>query len=164
MAYSVNVGETWSVLSTHSRKRVEFIVERIAKEGTDELRAFGTLVGGGKTVSFTVRAMSKGLRGARLVRHADGHEPYKPPPDKAPRTAEYTATASDYRKTKAPKGMATAPPRMMEAFAMREKSVPVPEIAAHFGVTVSTVSSWLSRVREKRDDEKMLAMLNGRST
>jgi len=162
--YNVNAGETWSVLSTHSRRRIEFVVERIAKIGTDELRAFGTPVGGGKEVSFTVRALSKGLRGARLVRHADGHEPYKPPPDKAPRTVEYTATASDYRKTKAPKGIATASPRMEEACAMREKDVPVPEIAAHFGVTVSTVSSWLSRVRQKREDAKTMAMLDERST
>lgn len=160
--YNVKVGERWSALLTHSRRRVDFDVTRIEKSG-DELRAYGIPVGGGKELSFTVRALSKGLRGARLVRHADGHEPYKPPPDRPLRAAEYTATASDYRRDKAPKGMATASPRMEEAFAMREQDKSTEEIATHFGVSKATVLSWLSRVRQKRDDQKSLAALDRRS-
>ena len=158
--HNVKIGETWSCLATHSRRRIDFVVERIEKL-RDELRAFGTPVGGGKEVSFAVSALAKGARGARLVRHADGHVPYKAPPDKG---RESTATASDFRREKAPKGILTAPPRMEEAFAMRSEGVSIGQIAAHFGVKTSTASGWIQRVHERIADERVRRQLSGRST
>lgn len=158
--HNVKIGETWSCLATHSRRRIDFVVERIEKL-RDELRAFGTPVGGGKEVSFAVSALAKGARGARLVRHADGHVPFKAPVEQA---RESTATASDHRYEKAPRGILTAPPRMQEAFAMRQQEMSIPQIAAHFGVKTSTVSGWLQRVHERIADERVRRQLSGRST
>lgn len=154
----VEVDQVWSCLLTHSSKRVEFKITRI--EGGAEPRAYGDSTATGKEVSFTVRALANGSRAARLVRHADGHVPYKAPVEQV---VESTATASDHRYEKAPKGILTAPPRMQEAFAMREQQMSIAQIAKHFGVKPSTVSGWLQRVHERIADERVRQQLSGRS-
>ena len=94
----VRVGQRWSVLNLR-HFRVEFLVERIAN--APEPRAFGRYVGSkrDKEISFTVSALAKGLRGARLVLDADGSVPYKPPTDKIAADLDNEATASDFRHT-----------------------------------------------------------------
>lgn len=149
----VRVGEVWSVLDMR-RIRIEFRITRIAKDN-GELRAFGELAGTTKVVSFTVSALAKGSRGARLVRHADGHEPYKP---KVVEPVAETPTASDFRKQTGPRGMATASPRMEEAFALRyEQGVSLDDLASRYGVSKSTVSMWCTKVRDKRAEQRRLA-------
>ena len=153
----VVVGQVWSVLN-RARARVEFVVDEIVRDES-ELRAHGHYVGGEKRVSFTVSALSKGRRGSRLLRDVDGHEPYRGPREKGYKTAENTATASDYVKVKAPRGCATANERMMAAFKMRENGSTATQIAEHFGVTRSLVSSWLSKVAEKQAEERHMQAL-----
>jgi len=144
----VDEGSVWSVLNTH-RQRVEFTVKRIATEN-GECRAFGVLASG-REHSFTVSALARGSRGARLLRSADGHVPYVPPADM---TTEVTKTASDYRRTVEPKGVSKAAPHMEEAFRMRMKGASIREIAAHFGgVPASRVATWVRTARECREDE-----------
>jgi hypothetical protein len=154
-------GQVWSVLSTYCRNRIQFEVQRVERDGKNELRAFGIIVGGIKEISFTVSSLSRGLRGARIVLHADGHEPYEP--ERVSRVVS-TATASDFRKIRAPRGVATASPRMEEAFSMREGGASLDDIAEHFGVNKKLVSSWCTRVREKREDDAARRILEGGQT
>jgi len=144
----VEVGSVWSILDTH-RQRVEFTVQRIATEN-GEKRAFGVLASG-RTHSFTVSALARCRRGARLVRYPDGHAPYVPPTDLY--AEQPTKTASDFRRTTAPKGMTKTHAQMDEAFAMRKQGTPVKQIAAHFGVRPSRIATWIQRARECREDE-----------
>jgi DNA invertase Pin-like site-specific DNA recombinase len=151
---SVVIGQVWSLLNLR-HFRVEFLVERIAN--APELRAFGRYVGStrDKEISFTVSALSRGLRGARLVRDADGREPYRPPTDKIAADLDSDATASDFRRTTEPKGFATTSPRMEEAFRMRDQGLSPAEIAKVFGVSRSLVSSWCQRVQQKIYDDRV---------
>jgi hypothetical protein len=150
----VSVDQQWSVLNIN-RIRVEFTVQRVERDENGELRAYGVLVSG-RNASFTVAALAKGSRGARLVRHADGHEPYRPKETCAP-TTETTKTASDYRRTSAPKGIGVASPHMEEAFRMRyELGMSLDDVAAHFDVPKNRIAGWCAQVRHKREDERNL--------
>jgi hypothetical protein len=154
----VDIDSVWSVLDTH-RQRVEFTVKRVATEN-GERRAFGVLASG-REHSFTVSALARGRRGARLLRSADGHVPYVPPADM---TTEITKTASDYRRTIEPKGISKAAPHMEEAFRMRMKGASIREIAAHFGgVPASRVATWVRQARERREDEANLKAMEERT-
>jgi len=150
----VRVGQVWSVLNLR-RFRIEFLIERIAN--APEPRAFGRYVGStrDKEISFAVSALAKGMRGARLVRDADGSEPYKPPRDKIADDLDSDATASDFRRTTEPKGFATTSPRMEEAYRMREQGMKPVEIAKIFGISRSLVSSWCQRVQQKMYDDRV---------
>jgi hypothetical protein len=152
---SVASGQVWSVLDRNGC-RVEFTVHRIVRDEYGERRAVGVLASG-RSFSFTVSSLSRGSRGARLLRHADGHVPYRPPSDKLALTAEETKTASDYRRQAAPKGVATASPRMEEAYRMRyEKHMSIAEVAKHFAVKPNRVSNWCAQVRSKRLEQRHL--------
>jgi DNA invertase Pin-like site-specific DNA recombinase len=150
----VRVGQRWSVLNLR-HFRVEFLVERIAS--APEPRAFGRYIGStrDKEISFTVSALTKGMRGARLVRDADGSVPYKPPTAKVAADLDNEATASDFRHTTKPKGFATTSARMEEAFRMREQGLKPAEIAKLFGISRSLVSSWCQRVQQKIYDDRL---------
>lgn len=156
---SVANGQVWSCLDAH-QIRVDWKVERVDSGGI-EPRAHGFILSNGKAISFTIRSLSKGLRAARLVEHADGTAVNRPVERYvSPKTLEQTKTASDYRRTTAPKGAETASPRMEQAYVMRyEHGMSVKDIAAHFGVATSSVSNWCQRVKTKRLDEKRRAEL-----
>jgi DNA-directed RNA polymerase specialized sigma24 family protein len=154
----VEVGQVWSVLSSYCRNRIEFEVRRL-EQNKGEARAYGTIVGGNKEISFLVSALGRGMRGARIVRYADGHEAYKESPK--PEKENASATASDFRKEQSPRGVATASPRMEEAARMRTGGMSIAEIAAHFRVSKATVSNWCLRVREKREDIRARRLLEG---
>ena len=72
----VNVKQIWSALD-QNRVRVEFQIDRIG-DGVGEKRAFGRILSNKRAISFPVSALAKGMRGARLIQHADGHRPYNP--------------------------------------------------------------------------------------
>lgn len=57
-------------------------------------------------------------------------------------------TASDYRKTKAPKGLVSADAR--EAFRLvRDEGLTYEQLAARFGKSTGTVKRWISEARDE---------------
>ena len=145
--------QVWSVLDARSI-RVVFEIREI-RQDVGELRAFGVLVSNGKPVSFAVSALAKGLRSARLVRRADGSPPG---PEDRPKhknmlpDPDLKKTASDFRRTTKPKGLATASPLAERAFEMR-KTMKIKDVARALGVSPSRVSDLCECVRNKRADE-----------
>jgi DNA-binding CsgD family transcriptional regulator len=147
----VEVNQVWSVLGTYQH-RIEFTVTRIV-ELNGEVRAFGTVKGGRKEASFTVHTLSKGLRAARLLRHADGHEAY------TIKERKEAVAPSASRSRIVPRGIATVTPRMEEAFAMRGAGMTRREIATYYKVSEAMVSKWCGAVRDKLQDDRNRRLL-----
>jgi len=149
---SVSVGQLWSVMDAF-RPRYTLRVTRI-----DGGRVQGTLAGG-KLASIDRSVLMRGRRGAYLVEHADGRSAplpkhYSGSPLK---TLEDTRTASDYVKPlKPPRGMARAGEQQREALAMVESGASFKDVCTHFGKDRGTMSAWLLKAREAREDEKNL--------
>lgn len=118
---------------------------------------FGTLAGG-KEVVVALSVLAMGRRGARLVERSDGTPVELPKYDAGVplRTYEDTRTASDYVKTKGPKGVARASEQAKEALRLKESGTSFADLAVRYGVTPGTMSGWLSRAREAREDERNL--------
>jgi hypothetical protein len=95
----VVVGQVWRVMtSAASSQTAQFRVERI-----EDAVAIGHFAATGREVRCLVSTLVRGLRGARLVREADGATPYRPPT--RTRLPEREMTASDSRRTVPPRGM-----------------------------------------------------------
>jgi len=135
------------------KHRYTIVVTRI-----DGHRVFATLPSGRET-SVGLTVLAYGRRSARLVQHADGRSAEPPkcgaaPPSKA---SEDTKTASDYIKTKRPKGIAKAGDKEREALHLKEvDGWTVKRLTAFYKVSTGTMSAWLSRAREAREDERNL--------
>ena len=154
MGQPVNVAERWRI-ENRRHVMVEFTIERIEKNESGELLAYGVL-DNGKPISFTVAALSRGMRGARLVRHADGHEPYRPKVSERPDESDLR-TASDFRRTSGPRGLTKASEKMELAYKMRhDQGLPVAEVAKHFGISANRLAAWCAQAREARADRKYL--------
>jgi len=151
----VVVGQVWSALD-QNRIRVEVEIMQIERDKRG-LTARCEITSNRKKIPFLVSALAKGMRGARLVRRADGSLPCKPKQPHVPKDLENSATASDFRRVERPKGLSPASERAEEAWKMRfEQGMSVKDVAAALGVKPSRVSSWCAQVRDKREDERAL--------
>ena len=148
---SVSIGQLWSVMDAF-RPRYTLRVTRI-----DGGRVQGTLAGG-KLASIDRSVLMRGRRGAYLVEHADGRSAPLPKHHSGSplKTLEDTRTASDYKPPKGPRGIARAGELQRAALAMREAGVSFKDVCEHFGKNRGTMSAWLLRAREQREDERNL--------
>lgn len=129
-----DVGQTWSLLGS-GRSRYEFTIERIEDDGKGVLRAYGRSAKG-RPVMADVRTLRRGLRGARLVRFADGTSPTEAPkltreqllaePPSKPRTERV------YRPKGAPP-QDEVTPEMTRVLQMRARGMSRPAIARELG-------------------------------
>jgi DNA-binding CsgD family transcriptional regulator len=102
MKVHVAVGQHWELSLNSFGARA-----RIRIESIDAGTARAILVASGRPMSVSVRTLSVGNRGAKLLREAGGEAPYEAPspPARVPRPAR-EKTASDYRRPlKGPRGV-----------------------------------------------------------
>jgi DNA-directed RNA polymerase specialized sigma24 family protein len=97
-----------------------------------------------------------GLRGTRLLQHADGSPGDPPPPVVLPKIrAEERRTASELVKTTLPRGLANASDTDKETLRLyEEEGISGPELAKRFQVSRGTIHCRLSRAREAMADER----------
>lgn len=117
------------------------------------------VLGNGRPESVDLSVLVHGRRAARLERHPDGTEAKSPKYNAGPplKTAEDKRSASDYIRSTAPKGIAKAGSREREALRLKESGEKTfAELVEMFGVSPGTMSAWLSRAREAREDERNL--------
>ena len=150
-------GQLWSLMDS-LRPRYTLRITR-----TSEKIAFGTLANG-KKARVELSVLQHGRRGARLVERADGS--LAGPCERQKRDAALprvsvadTKTASDYIKTKAPKGVTPANQVQREALTLREAGASVDDLCAKYGKTRGIINAWISRAREAREDERNVAAL-----
>lgn len=128
------VGQAWSLLFS-GRFRFEFTIERIEEDDKGVLRAYGRRPTGRNAV-VDIKTLRRGLRGARLVRFADGTESTAPPkrtreellaePPSKPRTEHV------YRPRGAP-AQDEITPEMTRVLQMRAQGMTRPAIARELG-------------------------------
>lgn len=138
------------------RMRFEVNIVSVDPPGRDA-RARYTLVRSGRPGSVLLSVLQRGLRASHLVRHADGHVAFRPPPDKPLPTLETTKTASDYKKVTKPRGTVKSSPKMELAYKMRyQDGKSLTEVAEHFQVPENRVSAWCKAMRDKLEDQRNL--------
>jgi len=152
----VEPGQIWSLVDAE-RPRYDFIITHI-----ENGRAHGVCPGG-KLYSVSVRALARGARGANLVENADGSPAVLTRRQRsrrgmiAPARPEVDKTASDFLKTSAPKGVARVGEKQQRALELHESGTTVKQLCEMYGKNKGTISAWLSRAREAREDARNLA-------
>jgi hypothetical protein len=101
MTESVSVGQLWEIAASAFGGLERFLVESI-----EDGMACGTMIASGRAASFHASTLARHMRRARLVQHANGLTADRPPPGKV--RPEREATASDYRRVTAPRGLTPA--------------------------------------------------------
>lgn len=66
------------------------------------------------------------------------------------------STASEHRRTTAPRGLVRVTDRMVEALRRHEAGETTADLAKAYGVSKSLVHGWYARVREARLDARRL--------
>lgn len=127
-------GQVWSVTSWGTG-RYDLTIERIAKDDAGVLRAYGTTPAGHPAM-VDVKTLRRGLRGARIVRFADGSAPTEAP--KLTREELLAEPPSKPRKTKVyrPRGAPAQDeitPEMTRVLQMRARGMARPAIARELG-------------------------------
>lgn len=146
------VGQTWSFL-TPQGFRVRIKIERFGLRN-QEMRAFGPTVGGKREAQIRVATLVHGRCGARLELEVDGSVPFKAPTTAGHRLREDTMAASDYVKTKRPKGTVTCDERVREALRLRAEGVSADVVAKKFGISPGTLWTWSSKARAAEQDAR----------
>lgn len=94
------VGQTW-LINDGMGRNYELTIQRLGLGPSGISRAFG-VTGGGKPSGVDVSTLRRGMRGSRLVRHADGTPVERPPEfqrehSRGPQEREWKPTVREYR-------------------------------------------------------------------
>ncbi len=151
----IEPGQVWSIVAIMGG-RTELSITRI-----EPPIAHG-VTPAGRALTIEVRTLAKHFRGARLLRNADGSEPYS-----APASAGYRAparekrSASDLVRTTSPRGVKEVNPRHRAIAQAVADGEPAEAIGARLGVTARTVTKIAKEVRDADVDARVLARMKG---
>jgi DNA-directed RNA polymerase specialized sigma24 family protein len=149
MRRRVEVGQVWRTMA-NGHAILHVTIEAISPD------TVSVKTGRGRRFQIRRKHFEIGLRGTRLLRHADGSPGDPPPPVVLPKIhADERRMASDLVKTTAPRGLARASDVDRETLRLfEEEGVSGAELAKKYKVSRGTIHCRISRAREAMADDR----------
>jgi DNA-binding CsgD family transcriptional regulator len=144
------VGQTWTAIGVIGGGRFEYTIDEIKLDEAGQLRAYGHTASGRQALAISVDTMRKGLRGCRMLRHADGTEVVPLPARATATPTERSRLGREYR----PRGTIKMRPITLEetqVVQLRAKGLTRRAVAEELGLGESAVVRMEQNVREIRE-------------
>lgn len=154
MTFSVVIGQHWTL--TANALSGDRILCRVAAVDTT-CATLEVLVRGEvrRTTRVSLRVLRRGLRGARLVRNADGSEPAPELPE-APQRNPWVTPEAPRKGPRRPRGvLGPLSVRQLQIERLLGRGLPMPEVARRLGISTMGVRRARDAIANRREAEQM---------